>query len=64
MNPEQHREMLEESGEVLKNNRSDGPSKSQDDQNEQATAWDSLKDVPFRGDLEREAEEDEMEMGM
>ena len=26
--------------------------------------WDSLKDVPFRGEQQKEAEEDEMEMGI
>lgn len=58
--PEQlHRNILEESGEIL---RSDERAFKQSQEDESQAQWDSLKDVPFAGDQEEEAQEEEMSM--
>lgn len=63
--PEISRRQLEESGEVLREKES-VQGQSTNDQS-QITDWDSLKDVPFRGNqtkLFEEGEESEEEEGM
>jgi len=64
--PEISRRELEESGEILREKEN---IQGQSDQNQrQTTDWDSLKDVPLRGDQEEEASSkeyaDEEEMCM
>lgn len=66
--PDILRKQLEESGEILKE-KEDVQGQSDYDQ-EQTTDWDSLKEVPFRGEqvqdssFQKEAESEEEEMGM
>lgn len=57
-NPNISRRQLEESGEILREEETPIQDNSSVDQSSQ---WDSLKDVPFRGEKEN-VEEEEMSM--
>lgn len=58
--PELSRRQLEESGEILW--EKEGVQGQSDSDENQVTEWDSLKDVPFRGDaLQAEESENEAE---